>query len=113
MCMTLGGRAAEELTFARITTGAQNDLEKVTKIAFAQVAKYGMNERIGPMYVPDPPEQQSYTGDKPFSNALEAIIDEEVRLLVQRVYGKASDLLRDNEDKLITVSAIWDGTLVV
>lgn len=102
MCMTLGGRAAESITFDRITTGAQNDLEKVTKIAFAEVAKYGMNERIGPMYVPDQAEQ-SYTGDKPYSNALEAIIDDEVRKLVQTVYQKADHLLRANRDKLNTV----------
>lgn len=102
MCMTLGGRAAESITFDRITTGAQNDLEKVTKIAFSEVAKYGMNERIGPMYVPDQAEQ-SYTGDKPYSNALEAIIDDEVRKLVQAVYQKADHLLRANRDKLNTV----------
>lgn len=97
MCMTLGGRAAESLTFNRITTGAQNDLEKVTRIAHAEVAKYGMNERVGPMYVPDQADQYS---DKPYSNALEVIIDEEVRKLVQSVYERAEGLLRTNQDKL-------------
>lgn len=103
MCMTLGGRAAEAITFDRITTGAQNDLEKVTKMAFAEVAKYGMNERIGCMYVPDPPEQSFGEGNKPFSAALGSVIDTEVRELVQRVYQKADDLLRQNRDKLNTV----------
>lgn len=100
--MALGGRAAENITFSRITTGAQNDLEKVTKIAHALVAKYGMNKRIGPMYVPDEAEY-SYTGDKPYSKALGNIIDEEVRNVVQTSYSKTETLLRENQAKLIKV----------
>lgn len=103
MCMALGGRAAENITFSRITTGAQNDLEKVTKIAYAGVAKYGMNERIGPMYVPDEAEQ-SYTGDKPYSKALGNIIDEEVRNVVGTVYHRTEKILTENRDKLIKVN---------
>lgn len=102
MCMALGGRAAENITFKRITTGAQNDLEKVTKIAHALVAKYGMNTRIGPMYVPDEAEY-SYTGDKPYSKGLGNIIDEEVRNVVQTAYSRTEALLRDNQAKLIKV----------
>lgn len=102
MCMALGGRAAENITFKRITTGAQNDLEKVTKIAHALVAKYGMNTRIGPMYVPDE-EEYSYTGDKPYSKGLGNIIDEEVRNVVQTAYSRTEALLRDNQAKLIKV----------
>lgn len=103
MCMALGGRAAENITFERITTGAQNDLEKVTKIAYAGVAKYGMNERIGPMYVPDE-AQQSYTGDKPYSKALGNIIDDEVRKMVGRAYAKTEQILLDNRALLTKVS---------
>lgn len=103
MCMALGGRAAENITFSRITTGAQNDLEKVTKIAYAGVAKYGMNERIGPMYVPDEAEQ-SYTGDKPYSKALGNIIDEEVRNVVGKAYRRTEQILTENRDKLIKVN---------
>lgn len=104
--MALGGRAAENITFSRITTGAQNDLEKVTKIAHALVAKYGMNQRIGPMYVPDEAEY-SYTGDKPYSKALGNIIDDEVRNMVQTAYAKTEALLRDNQAKLVKVSDLY------
>lgn len=103
--MALGGRAAENITFKRITTGAQNDLEKVTKIAHALVAKYGMNTRIGPMYVPDEAEQ-NYTGDKPYSKGLGNVIDEEVRNVVQTAYSKTEALLRENQAKLVTVSLL-------
>lgn len=102
ICMALGGRAAENITFNRITTGAQNDLEKVTKIAYAQVAKYGMNERIGPMYVPDEAEQ-NYTGEKPFSKALGNMIDEEANKVVSTAYYKTEAILIANRDKLIKV----------
>lgn len=132
MCMILGGRAAENITFARITTGAQNDLEKVTKMAYAmvftfaliklinippnsknrlstfQVAKYGMNERIGPMYVPDEAEE-NYTGEKPYSHVLGSIVDIESRRLVQSTYLKAEEVLRTNRDKLIKVKFQCDS----
>lgn len=100
--MALGGRAAENITFSRITTGAQNDLEKVTKIAYAQVAKYGMNERIGPMYVPDEAEQ-NYSGEKPFSKALGNIIDEEAQKVVSDAYQRTEAILIANRDKLVKV----------
>lgn len=100
--MALGGRAAENITFNRITTGAQNDLEKVTKIATAQVSKFGMNERIGPMYVPDEAEQ-NYSGDKPYSKALGNIIDQEVNKVVSDAYKKTEAILIENRDKLTKV----------
>ncbi|KAJ6640139.1 Paraplegin [Pseudolycoriella hygida] len=103
ICMALGGRAAENITFNRITTGAQNDLEKVTKIAYAQVSKYGMNERIGPMYVPDEAEQ-NYSGEKPFSKALGNIIDEEARKVISDAYSKTEATLIENRDKLIKLA---------
>lgn len=103
MCMALGGRAAENITFNRITTGAQNDLEKVTKIAYAQVSKYGMNERIGPMYVPDEAEQ-NYSGEKPFSKSLGNIIDEEAMKVVANAYHRSEAILIANRDKLIKLA---------
>lgn len=109
--MALGGRAAENITFSRITTGAQNDLEKVTKIAHAQVAKYGMNTRIGPMYVPDEAEY-SYTGDKPYSKALGNVIDEEVRNVVQKAYEKTEAILRNNQENLVKVRLLFDICIV-
>lgn len=101
MCMALGGRAAENIIFNRITTGAQNDLEKVTKIAYAQIKKFGMNSAIGPMYITDENENDSgMSGDKPFSKALEAIIDQEARKLVSDAYTLTEKILKDNQDKL-------------
>lgn len=77
MCMALGGRAAEELTFdGRITTGAQDDLDKVTQMAYAMTAVYGMNERIGTLSFPKR-EENMY--DKPYSEATAQVIDDEVR----------------------------------
>ncbi|XP_073835026.1 SPG7 matrix AAA peptidase subunit, paraplegin [Musca autumnalis] len=98
MCMALGGRAAEDLTFGRITTGAQNDLEKVTKMAYAQVKKFGMNEKIGPMYIQDPEETGTYY--KPYSKALDNIVDMEARTIIANAYEKTQKILRDNSDKL-------------
>uniref|UniRef100_A0A1A9WXZ6 AAA+ ATPase domain-containing protein n=1 Tax=Glossina brevipalpis TaxID=37001 RepID=A0A1A9WXZ6_9MUSC len=98
MCMALGGRAAENLVFSRITTGAQNDLEKVTKMAYAQVKKFGMNEKLGPIYVRDANETGGF--DKPFSKSLESIIDFEVRNIIATAYEKTEQILKDNRDKL-------------
>ncbi|TMW49526.1 hypothetical protein DOY81_005389 [Sarcophaga bullata] len=98
MCMALGGRAAESLIFNSITSGAQNDLEKVTKIAYSQIKKFGMNEKIGPIYISDPEETGGY--DKPYSKALDKMIDFEARNLVANAYNKTEKILKDNRDKL-------------
>uniref|UniRef100_A0A0M3JH99 Peptidase_M41 domain-containing protein n=1 Tax=Anisakis simplex TaxID=6269 RepID=A0A0M3JH99_ANISI len=78
MCMTLGGRVAESVVFNRITTGAQDDLEKVTKSAYAQVKMYGMNERVGPLsFAPDPGlEVDAELYKKPYSSMLQNAIDQ-------------------------------------
>lgn len=99
MCMALGGRAAENLTFNRITTGAQNDLEKVTKMAYAQIKQFGMNERVGLIYIPEDADK-TYTGEKPYSNSLGNLIDGEARLLVTKAYELTEKVLTDHKDKL-------------
>lgn len=105
MCMALGGRAAENLMFSRITTGAQNDLEKVTKIAYAQIKKFGMNDVIGPMYVTDSDENDGGpSADKPFSKALDNLIDREARKLVTAAYENTEKVLQTNKDKLIKLA---------
>ncbi|KAG2308524.1 hypothetical protein Bca52824_028272 [Brassica carinata] len=76
-CMTLGGRAAEQVLIGRISTGAQNDLEKVTKMTYAQVAVYGFSDKVGLLSFP--PRDDGYDFNKPYSNKTGAIIDEEVR----------------------------------
>lgn len=77
ICMTLGGRAAEEVVIGRVSTGAQNDLEKVTKIAYAKVTIYGMNAKIGLLSFP--PDENRL--DKPYSQDTAKMIDEEARSL--------------------------------
>ncbi|KAH8261939.1 hypothetical protein KR026_006352 [Drosophila bipectinata] len=106
MCMALGGRAAENLIFNRITTGAQNDLEKVTKIAYAQIKKFGMNSSLGPIYVRDADESENGGslgaggGKKPFSRAMESMIDNEARHTVASAYQATELILTENRDKL-------------
>lgn len=96
MCMALGGRAAEAVTFNSITSGAQNDLEKVTKIAYAQVRVYGMSPTVGLLSFPDLKER----GKSPFSKTLKNLIDLEARKLIGDAYFRTEKLLRDNQDKL-------------
>ncbi|KAH8270683.1 hypothetical protein KR044_005711, partial [Drosophila immigrans] len=102
MCMALGGRAAENLIFKRITTGAQNDLEKVTKIAYSQIKKFGMNETLGPIYIRDGDESggAGAGGSKPFSRAMESIIDNEARNMVSKAYQTTEEILVTHRDKL-------------
>lgn len=83
--MALGGRVAEALIFNRVTTGAQNDLEKVTKIAYAQIRHYGMNERVG-LIAFDDVDDKSSVSKKPFSKKLGNLMDDEARRLVARAY---------------------------
>uniref|UniRef100_A0A2M4AK86 Putative aaa+-type atpase n=1 Tax=Anopheles triannulatus TaxID=58253 RepID=A0A2M4AK86_9DIPT len=103
MCMALGGRAAENLIFNRITTGAQNDLEKVTKIAYAQIKHFGMNEVVGPIAFAEDSESNPYAG-KPYSKSLGNLIDFEARQLITEAYDRAEQILRDNTDKLSTLA---------
>ena len=101
--MALGGRVAESLTFNKITTGAQNDLDKVTKMAYAQVKEFGMNEQVGLISFPE--EEIKERGRKPYSKKLAALIDEEARKLVVRAYKKTEEVLTENKDKLERVRA--------
>jgi cell division protease FtsH len=98
MCSALGGRAAEQLTFGKISTGALSDLEKVTKQAYAMVSIYGLNERIGNISFYDSQGRDSFT--KPYSEDTARIIDEEVSKLVEGQYQRALQVLSENQDKL-------------
>ncbi|XP_017137182.1 paraplegin [Drosophila miranda] len=103
MCMALGGRAAENLVFNRITTGAQNDLEKVTKIAYSQIKKFGMSKILGPIYIRDADESEggdSGGGAKPYSRAMETMIDNEARSVVTQAYQISEGILVKHRDKL-------------
>ena len=98
MCSALGGRAAEELIFGKISTGALSDLEKVTKQAYAMVSIYGLNERIGNISYFDSRGADMFT--KPYSDDRARVIDEEVSKMIEKQYERALDLLSKNKEKL-------------
>ena len=99
MCMALGGRAAEQLTFGKISTGALSDLERVTKLAYSIVTVYGMNSKIGNVSFYDS-KQSDYNFTKPYSDTTAETIDAEVRNLIEGAYQRTLDLLKDKRDKL-------------
>ena len=98
MCMTLGGRVSEDIVFGKISTGAQNDLQKITNMAYGMVTVYGMNEKIGNISFYDPQNENSFT--KPYSEATAREIDEEVRKIVSEVYGRTKALLLEKREQL-------------
>jgi len=100
MCATMGGRAAEKVTFDRISTGALSDLEKVTKQARAMVTIYGLNEKIGNVTYYDSSGQSEYSFSKPYSDETAKTIDEEISILIESQYERAIKILEENKDKL-------------
>lgn len=102
MCSALGGRAAEQLIFGKISTGALSDLEKVTKQAYAMVSIYGLNERVGNISYYDSQGRDAFV--KPYSDETAKIIDEEVSKLIETQYQRAIQILSDNKDKLTTLA---------
>jgi cell division protease FtsH len=94
ICMTLGGRASEEIFFNKISTGAQNDLQQITKIAYAMVSIYGMNDKVGNISFFDP-QQGEYNFTKPYSDETAKMIDQEVRKLIDEAYERTKKLLTD------------------
>jgi cell division protease FtsH len=99
MCVTLGGRAAEEIVFGKITTGAQNDLERITKLAYSMVTIYGMNDKLGNISYYDS-KGSEYQFNKPYSEQTAREIDEEVRKIIAEAYKRTKKLLTDKKDKL-------------
>lgn len=104
MCAALGGRAAEEIMFGKVSTGALSDLEKVTKQAYAMVSIYGLNSKIGNISFYDSTGQSDYSFSKPYSEKTAEMIDEEVRLLVETSYQRTLNILAENKDKLILLA---------
>lgn len=102
ICVGLGGRVAESLIFNRVTTGAQNDLQKVTRIAYKQIKSFGMNDEIGLLSFPD--DEEGF-GSKPYSKKLAATIDGEAQSLIARAYKHTEELLTENKDKLHMLAA--------
>ncbi len=106
MCMSLGGRAVEDLVFNKISTGALSDLQHVTRMAYAMVSMYGMNEKLGNISFYDGQSEGSFT--KPYSEETGKIIDDEVRKLVDKAYQRVRSLL---QDKIAAVTTIAEQLL--
>src|SRR5699024_3178914 len=100
MCATLAGRAAEQIIFGRISTGALNDLEKVTKQARAIVTVYGLNEKIGNTTYYDSSGQSEYNFTKPYSERTAENIDEEISLIIEEQYQRAIEILKEHREEL-------------
>ncbi len=96
----LGGRASEDVNFGKVSTGALNDLERVTKQAYAMVAYFGLNKRLGNISYYDSTGQQEYSLQKPYSEKTAENIDEEVHKLVEETYQRAKKILTENKDKV-------------
>lgn len=92
MCMGIGGRVAEEIFFGRITTGAQDDLQRLTQLAYSQVVQFGMSSKVGQLSF-QMPQQGEMVFDKPYSEETAQIIDQEVREMVKSVHERTTDLL--------------------
>lgn len=99
MCMALGGRAAEQLIFEKISTGALSDLERVTKMAYSIVTVYGMNDKIGNVSFYDS-KQSEYSFTKPYSEATSQLIDQEVKKIIEEAYQRTLKLLTEKKDDL-------------
>jgi ATP-dependent metalloprotease FtsH len=100
MTATLGGRAAEDVIFGKVSTGALNDLERVTKQAYAAISYFGLNEKIGNLSFFDSSGAQEYVFQKPYSEKTAEIIDEEASKLVEKAYSTARQLIIDNRAKV-------------
>lgn len=104
ICATLGGRAAEEVVFGNISTGALSDLERVTKQAQAMVTIYGLSENIGNISYYDSSGQQEYSFGKPYSEETAQKIDVEIKNIIETQYKRAVTILTENRDKLDALS---------
>jgi cell division protease FtsH len=118
MCSALGGRAAEELIFGRVSSGAQNDLEKVTKQAYAMVSYFGMSEKVGNVSYYDSTGQSDYSFTKPYSEKTAELIDEEIKTMIDEQYQRAKKILKEHADghrklaeKLLELEVIFSEDL--
>ena len=98
ICMTLGGRASESIFFGKVSTGASNDLQQVTKMAYSMVTVYGMNDKVGNVSYYDPSQENTF--QKPFSEETGKMIDEEVRKLIQSAFVRTKELLTQRKKEV-------------
>jgi len=106
MCATLGGRAAEEITFGKISTGALNDLEKITKQAYAMISYFGMSDKIGNRSYYDSTGQQDFNFNRPYSEKTAETIDDEVKKLIDLQYKRAKAILEKNREGLTRLAEL-------
>ena len=104
MASALGGRAAEELMIGQISTGAMNDLEKVTRQAYAMVAYFGMSEKIGNVSFYDSTENAGFNLGKPYSETTAQLIDKEVRRIIDEAYDTARKVLKQNNEGFLKLA---------
>merc|ERR1712070_507748 len=105
MCMTYGGRVAEQIFFNKVTTGAQDDLNKITKMAYSSVTQYGFNKKVGAVCFEQPRDGET-AFDKPYSEATAQMIDEQVRELVTKAYQRTVDLLTKHKGEVEKVAQL-------
>jgi cell division protease FtsH len=111
MCMTFGGRAAENIIFGKISTGAQNDLDQVTKMAYSMITVFGMNKKVGQVSFYGMQNDQFH---KPYSDETASLIDDEVRKLVDSQYERAQALLKDKKEELeILANALLEREVIL
>ncbi|KAL7169892.1 hypothetical protein ACSBR2_034856 [Camellia fascicularis] len=103
-CMTLGGRASEQVLLGKISTGAQNDLEKVTKMTYAQVAVYGFSDKVGLLSFPQ--REDTFEMMKPYSSKTAAIIDNEVREWVAKAYDRTLQLIEEHKEHVAQIAEL-------
>ncbi len=106
MCVALGGRASEEINFNKVSTGALNDLERVTKQAYAMVTYFGMSKKIGNISFYDSSGQNEYNFSKPYSDNTAELIDSEVKVIVDSEFKRAKDLLNSNKEGLAKLAEL-------
>ncbi len=100
MTATLGGRASEQVNFGKVSTGALNDLERITKQAYNMIVYFGLNEKIGNISYYDSTGQQEYSFHKPYSEKTAELIDQEVKKLVEKAYQRAVAIIEKNKEKV-------------
>ena len=98
ICMTLGGRASESIFFGKVSTGASNDLQQITKMAYSMVTVYGMNPKVGNVSYYDPAQENAF--QKPFSEETGKMIDEEVRKLIEMAFERTKALLTEKKNEV-------------
>lgn len=106
MCSALGGRAAEEIMFGEVSTGALSDLEKITKQAYSMVTIYGLNDKVGNISYYDSSGQSDYSFQRPYSEKTAEMIDHEVKKIVDDAYQRTLQILNDNRDKLNQLASL-------